>query len=193
VGVDGRALWRGRTQEHRNGRRGECFWLASGRQVARESTGPVVCFLPPGTRCFCETPLHPTVDGSGLWRGACTTGRGGCMLAIAHALVGQVELAAPLIFSGQQWARKAKRSARACGICTTAAALAGRIAAHIVADGAGGGQRGDAGRWQHALPGEITGPADTLYGCRARNPIAALAMALTTLVRLNCPRSHVPR
>ena len=104
-----------------------------------ESTGPVVVLSAHLDTVFpAGTPLNPAVDGDRLEApGACDNGAGLVgMLAIAHALV-KAKVDWPRHwFSLAMWARRAKAT------CADApplrqSALAGRIAAHIVLDGAG--------------------------------------------------------
>ncbi len=105
-----------------------------------ESTGPVVVLSAHLDTVFpAGTPLNPVVDGDRLEApGACDNGAGVAgMLAIAHALIqARVELPAPLIFLGNV-GEEGEGDLRGVRHLYSQSALAGRIAAHIVLDGAG--------------------------------------------------------
>jgi hypothetical protein len=114
-------------------------WLPAAK-LPPESSGPVVVLSAHLDTVFPgETPLHPVVDGDRLEApGACDNGAGVVgMLAIAHALVqARVELTAPLLFLGNV-GEEGEGDLRGVRHVYKQTALAGRIAAHIVLDGAG--------------------------------------------------------
>lgn len=115
-------------------------WLPTAK-LPPESTGPVVVLSAHLDTVFpAETPLKPVLDGDRLTApGACDNGAGVAgMLAIAQALVkAKVELAGSLIFIGNV-GEEGEGDLRGVRHLYSQSALAGRIAAHIVLDGAGG-------------------------------------------------------
>jgi acetylornithine deacetylase/succinyl-diaminopimelate desuccinylase-like protein len=165
-------------------------WLPAAR-LPPESTGPVVLLSAHLDTVFpAETPLHPTVDGERLVApGACDNGAGVVgMLAIAHALVeAKVELAAPLIFLGNV-GEEGEGDLRGVRHLYNGGALAGRIAAHIVLDGAGADSAVTQALGSTRFLVTITGPGGHSFtDAGTANPIAALAMALTTLDEIELP------
>ena len=165
-------------------------WLPAAR-LPPESTGPVVLLSAHLDTVFpAETPLHPTVDGERLVApGACDNGAGVVgMLAIAHALVeAKVELAAPLIFLGNV-GEEGEGDLRGVRHLYNGGALAGRIAAHIVLDGAGADSAVTQALGSTRFLVTITGPGGHSFtDAGTANPIAALAMALTPLDEIELP------
>ncbi len=164
------------------------------------------------------TPLHPVLDGDRLAApGACDNAAGVAgMLAIAHALIASgVELPAPLVLLGNvgeegegnlRGVRHIYSQSVSTGIpideasppgpiaapsahdTSPMASLAGRIAAHIVLDGAGA----DAavtqalGSSRHLIT--ITGPGGHSFtDAGTPNPIVALAQAMAALAETPLP------
>jgi len=165
-------------------------WLPAAR-LPPESTGPVVLLSAHLDTVFpAETPLHPAVDGERLTApGACDNGAGVVgLLAIAHALVeAKVELAAPLIFLGNV-GEEGEGDLRGVRQVYNGGALAGRIAAHIVLDGAGADSAVTQALGSRRFLVTITGPGGHSFtDAGTANPIAALAMALTTLEEIELP------
>ena len=109
-----------------------------------ESTGPIVVLSAHLDTVFpAGTPLHPTrVQNDGVDRleapGASDNGAGVAgMLAIVHALVhAMVDVPVPLLFLGNV-GEEGEGDLRGVRHLYGQGALAGRIAAHIVLDGAG--------------------------------------------------------
>lgn len=165
-------------------------WLSAAR-LPPESTGPVVLLSAHLDTVFpAETPLNPVVDGERLRApGACDNGAGVVgMLAIAHALVeAKVEMAAPLIFLGNV-GEEGEGDLRGVRQVYNGGALAGRIAAHIVLDGAGADSAVTQALGSRRFLVTITGPGGHSFtDAGTANPIAALAMALTTLEEIELP------
>ncbi len=165
-------------------------WLPAANLPA-ESTGPVVVLsahldtvFPP------ETPLHPKVDGDRLQvPGACDNCAGvSGMLAIAHALTqSHVELAAPLLFLGNV-GEEGEGNLRGVRHLYRPSALAGRIAAHIVLDGAGAEAAVTQALGSRRFRVTIIGPGGHSFtDAGTPNPIAALASALSVLTRTPLP------
>ena len=119
---------------------GNVFGRIAAAELPDESTGPVVVLSAHLDTVFPrETELSPRVDGDRLEApGSCDNGTGVVgMLALAHALVrSKVELPAPLIFLGNV-GEEGEGDLRGVRHFYETDLLAGRIAAHIVLDGAG--------------------------------------------------------
>lgn len=161
------------------------------RHLPPESTGPVVVLsahldtvFPP------ETPLNPVLEGERLSApGACDNGAGVAgLLALAHVLVhAQFEPPLPLIFLGNV-GEEGEGDLRGMRHLYNRTALGGRVAAHIVLDGAGADgvvtQALGSIRFQVA----ISGPGGHSFtDAGTPNPIAALACALAALAEIPLP------
>jgi acetylornithine deacetylase/succinyl-diaminopimelate desuccinylase-like protein len=157
-----------------------------------ESTGPVVVISAHLDTVFpAGTPLNPAVDGDRLTApGACDNGAGlAGMLAIAHALIhSQVELAAPLVFLGNV-GEEGEGDLRGMRQLYQSA-LAGRIAAHIVLDGAGADSAVTQALGSRRYRATVTGPGGHSFtDAGTPNPIAALASALAVLAETPLPQN----
>ncbi len=171
---------------------GNVFGFLPAANLPPESSGPVVVLSAHLDTVFpAETPLNPVLDGDRLEApGACDNGAGVAgMLAIAHALVaGQGRVAGAADFSGQCGRRRARATCAACAISTARAALAGRIAAHIVLDGAGRGLGRDPGPGQPPLPGHHQRSwRSQLYRRGNAQPHCRLVSALAVLAQTPLP------
>jgi acetylornithine deacetylase/succinyl-diaminopimelate desuccinylase-like protein len=137
-----------------------------------------------------ETPLHPLVSGDRLQvPGACDNCAGVAgMLAIAHALTqSQAGVAAPILFLGNV-GEEGEGDLRGVRHLYRQPALAGRICAHIVLDGAGAEQAVTQALGSRRFRVTITGPGGHSFtDAGTPNPIAALASALSVLVRTPLP------
>jgi tripeptide aminopeptidase len=156
-----------------------------------ESTGPVVVLSAHLDTVFpAETALHPIVDGDGLAApGACDNGAGlAGLLAIAHALVeARVELAAPL-FLVCNVGEEGEGDLRGVRHLYRQSPLSGRIAAHIVLDGAGGDAAVTQALGSRRYKITITGPGGHSFtDAGTPNPIAALSSAMATLAATPVP------
>jgi acetylornithine deacetylase/succinyl-diaminopimelate desuccinylase-like protein len=164
-------------------------WLPATR-LPVESTGPVVVLSAHLDTVFpAGTPLKPAVDGDRLEApGACDNGAGLVgMLAIAHALVkAKVELPVPLVFLGNV-GEEGEGDLRGMRHLYQSA-LAGRIAAHIVLDGAGADSAVTQALGSRRYRVTVTGPGGHSFtDAGTPNPIAALASALAVLAEAQVP------
>jgi acetylornithine deacetylase/succinyl-diaminopimelate desuccinylase-like protein len=165
-------------------------WLPAAK-LPPESTGPVVVLSAHLDTVFpAETPLKAVVDGERLEApGACDNCAGVVgMLAIAHALVkGKVELAAPLLFLGNV-GEEGEGDLRGVRHLYQQTALAGRIVAHIVLDGAGEDAAVTQALGSRRFQVTINGPGGHSFtDAGTVNPIAALAAALAVVAQTKLP------
>jgi acetylornithine deacetylase/succinyl-diaminopimelate desuccinylase-like protein len=156
-----------------------------------ESTGPLVVLSAHLDTVFpADTPLHPVLDGDRLTApGACDNGAGVIgMLAIAHALrEAKVELPAPLIFLGNV-GEEGEGDLRGVRHFYHQTPLAGRVAAHIVLDGAGADSAVTQALGSRRFQVTINGPGGHSFtDAGLPNPIAALAAALAALAEVSLP------
>jgi tripeptide aminopeptidase len=161
---------------------------------APESTGPIVVVsahldtvFPAGTTI---NPLLTVKDGADRLEapGACDNGAGIVgLLALAHALSqGHVELAVPLLFLGNvgEEGEGDLRGVRH----VYAGPLAGRIAAHVVLDGAGADSAVTQALGSRRFQVTISGPGGHSFtDAGTPNPIGALAAALAALNKTSIP------
>jgi acetylornithine deacetylase/succinyl-diaminopimelate desuccinylase-like protein len=165
-------------------------WLPAAK-LSPESTGPVVVLSAHLDTVFpAGTPLHPIVDGDRLQApGACDNGAGVVgMLAIAHALIqAKAELAVPLLFLGNV-GEEGEGDLRGVRHLYQQTALAGRIAAHIVLDGAGAESAVTQALGSRRYRVTVTGPGGHSFtDAGTPNPITALASALAVLAETPLP------
>ena len=170
---------------------GNIFGVLPATDLPPESTGPVVVLSAHLDTVFpANTPLNPVVDGDRLEApGACDNGAGLVgMLAIAHALVqSKAELAAPLVFLGNV-GEEGEGDLRGVRHLYEKSPLTGRIAAHIVLDGAGADSAVTQALGSRRYQVNITGPGGHSFtDAGTPNPIAALASALAVLVETPLP------
>ena len=167
-------------------------WLPAAK-LPSDSTGPVVVLSAHLDTVFpAETPLHPLVDGDRLQAPGATDNCAGVagMLAIAHALTqSQTELAAPLLFLGNV-GEEGEGDLRGVRHFYRQSALVGRIAAHIVLDGAGAEQAVTQALGSRRFRVIVTGPGGHSFtDAGTPNPIVALASALSVLARTPLPET----
>ena len=170
---------------------GNVFGFIPSKQIHPESTGPVVILSAHLDTVFpAETPLNPVVDGDRLEApGACDNGAGVVgMLAIAHALVrANVELPAPMILVGNV-GEEGEGDLRGVRHLYQNQALAGRIAAHIVLDGAGADSAVTQALGSRRYRVTVTGPGGHSFtDAGTPNPITALSSALVVLAETPLP------
>jgi len=170
---------------------GNVFGLLPAANLPPESTGPLVVLSAHIDTVFpAGTTLNPVLDGDRLAApGACDNGAGVVgMLAVAHALVqAKAELSAPLIFMGNV-GEEGEGDLRGVRHLYNQDALAGRIAAHIVLDGAGADSAVTQALGSRRFLVAITGPGGHSFtDAGAPNPIAALASALANLSEILLP------
>jgi len=170
---------------------GNVFGFIPSKQIHPESTGPVVILSAHLDTVFpAETPLNPVVDGHRLEApGACDNGAGVVgMLAIAHALVhGNIELTAPIILVGNV-GEEGEGDLRGVRHLYQNQTLAGRIAAHIVLDGAGADSAVTQALGSRRYRVTVTGPGGHSFtDAGTPNPITALSSALVVLAETPLP------
>lgn len=156
-----------------------------------ESSGPVVVLSAHLDTVFpAHTPLDVKCDGDSLVApGACDNGAGlAGMLALAHALIhAKVDLPAPLIFLGNV-GEEGEGDLRGVRHLYRQRALAGRIAAHIVLDGAGADAAVTQALGSRRYQITVSGPGGHSFtDAGTPNPIAALAAALAQLSEVHLP------
>ncbi|MGA7341489.1 MAG: M20/M25/M40 family metallo-hydrolase [Terracidiphilus sp.] len=170
---------------------GNVLGVMAGVDLPPESTGPVVLLSAHLDTVFpAETRLSPTLEGDRLTApGACDNGAGVAgLLAIAHALAhGKVELPAPLVFLGNV-GEEGEGDLRGVRYVYGQSALASRIAAHIVLDGAGADGAVTQALGSRRFLVTIGGPGGHSFtDAGTPNPIAAMATALGTLAETPLP------
>jgi acetylornithine deacetylase/succinyl-diaminopimelate desuccinylase-like protein len=156
-----------------------------------ESTGPVVVLSAHLDTVFpADTPLNPVVEGDRLVApGACDNGAGVAgMLALAHALSGsKIELPVPLIFLGNV-GEEGEGDLRGVRHFYSRGPFAGRVAAHIVLDGAGADSVVTQALGSRRFQVTIKGPGGHSFtDAGLPNPIAALAAALAVVAEISLP------
>lgn len=170
---------------------GNVYGTLAAVKLPPESSGPVVVLSAHLDTVFpAETPLHPVMDGDRLQApGSCDNGAGVAgMLAIARALVeAKIELPAPLIFLGNV-GEEGEGDLRGVRHFYNQRSLAGRVAAHIVLDGAGADSAVTQALGSRRYQVTINGPGGHSFtDAGTANPIAALATALATLSEVSLP------
>src|ERR1035437_4368507 len=170
---------------------GNVYGTLAAVKLPPESSGPVVVLSAHLDTVFpAETPLHPVMDGDRLQApGSCDNGAGVAgMLAIARALVeAKIELPAPLIFLGNV-GEEGEGDLRGVRHFYNQRSLAGRVAAHIVLDGAGADSAVTQALGSRRYQVTINGPGGHSFtDAGTANPIAALATALATLAEVSLP------
>jgi acetylornithine deacetylase/succinyl-diaminopimelate desuccinylase-like protein len=174
---------------------GNVFGILPAADLPPESTGPVILLSAHLDTVFpAETPLNPIVHGDRLTApGACDNGAGVAgMLAIAHALVhSKAELPAPLVFLGNV-GEEGEGDLRGMRHLYDQNALAGRIAAHVILDGAGADGAVTLALGSRRFLVTVSGPGGHSFtDAGTPNPIAAMASALAVLSETTLP--DVPR
>jgi len=159
--------------------------------LSADSTGPVVVLSAHIDTVFpADTPLNPILNDDRLEApGACDNAAGVVgLLAIANALVqAKVELPAALLFLCNV-GEEGEGDLRGVRYFYNQAALAGRIAAHIVLDGAGADSAVTQALGSRRFLAQITGPGGHSFtDAGTPNPIAALASALAVLAATELP------
>jgi acetylornithine deacetylase/succinyl-diaminopimelate desuccinylase-like protein len=170
---------------------GNVFGILPAAKLPPESTGPVIVLSAHLDTVFpAGTSLNPVVDGDRLKApGACDNGAGVVgMLCIVHALIqAKVALSTPLIFLGNV-GEEGEGDLRGVRYVYNQNALAGRIAAHIVLDGAGADSAVTQALGSRRYQVSITGPGGHSFtDAGTPNPIAALASALAFLAQTPLP------
>lgn len=170
---------------------GNAIGILLARHLPAESTGPVVVVSAHLDTVFpAGTPLHPVVEGERLTApGACDNGAGVAgLLAIARALTESgVELAVPVVLLGNV-GEEGEGDLRGVRHFYERSALAGRVAAHVVLDGAGADAAVTQALGSRRYRVTVTGPGGHSFtDAGTVNPIAALAAALAALAETELP------
>jgi len=170
---------------------GNVIGILPATSLPDESTGPVVVLSAHLDTVFpAETVLNPVVIGERLEApGACDNGAGVVgLLAIAHALVqAKVERAVPLVLLGNV-GEEGEGDLRGVRHFYSQSPLAGRIAAHIVLDGAGADSVVTQALGSRRFQVSVTGPGGHSFtDAGTPNPIAALATALAEVAQTELP------
>jgi tripeptide aminopeptidase len=156
-----------------------------------DSTGPVVVLSAHLDTVFpADTPINVVRDGERLLApGASDNGAGVAgMLAIVHALLdAKVELPAPIIFLGNV-GEEGEGDLRGVRHFYSQQPLAGRIAGHIVLDGAGADSVVTQALGSRRFQVTINGPGGHSFtDAGTVNPIIALGAALAQLAEISLP------
>lgn len=156
-----------------------------------ESTGPVVVLSAHLDTVFpADTVLDPVLEGDRLQApGACDNAAGVVgMLAIVHALRhAGIEFAAPLVLLGNV-GEEGEGDLRGVRHFYEQNPLAGRVAAHIVLDGAGADSAVTQALGSRRYRVTVTGPGGHSFtDAGTPNPISALATALTRVAETPLP------
>ncbi len=170
---------------------GNAIGILPAEHLPPESTGPVVVLSAHLDTVFpADTPLDPVVDGDRLTAPGASDNAAGVagMLAIAHALIAsQIQLPAPLVFVGNV-GEEGEGDLRGIRHLYRESPLRGRIAAHIVLDGAGADAAVTQALGSSRFQATINGPGGHSFtDAGTPNPIAALAVALAELAETELP------
>lgn len=170
---------------------GNVFGVLPAAALPPESTGPVVLLSAHLDTVFpAGTPLHPAIDGPRLTApGACDNGAGVAgLLAIAFALLhAGADLPVPLVCMGNV-GEEGEGDLRGMRHLYGRTPLGGRVAAHIVLDGAGADGAVTQALGSRRFLVSITGPGGHSFtDAGTPNPIAALASALAVVAETALP------
>jgi tripeptide aminopeptidase len=163
--------------------------------VGQDKTGPVILLSAHLDTVFpADTPLDPVLDGDRLeGPGACDNAAGVIgMLALAHALSqsfseSQLPAGATLIFAGNV-GEEGEGDLRGVRSIYQHSPFAGRIAAHIVLDGAGAETAVTQALGSRRYRVSISGPGGHSFtDAGTVNPILVLALALNNLAQTPLP------
>jgi tripeptide aminopeptidase len=159
--------------------------------LPEESTGPLVVLSAHLDTVFpAHTPINPTRDGDRLLApGACDNAAGiAGMLAIAHALIeAKVEVPVPILFLGNV-GEEGEGDLRGVRHFYSNVPLAGRVAAHIVLDGAGADSAVTQALGSRRFQVTVNGPGGHSFtDAGTANPIVALAAALAQFADVPIP------
>jgi tripeptide aminopeptidase len=170
---------------------GNAIALLPATKLPPESTGHVVLISAHLDTVFpAGTPIQPVFEGDTLRApGACDNAAGVAgLLAIVHAIVeSRIELPVPLVFLGNV-GEEGEGDLRGVRYLYQHNPLAGRIAAHIVLDGAGADSAVTQALGSRRYDVSITGPGGHSFSdAGTPNPIAALAAALAAVAETPLP------
>jgi tripeptide aminopeptidase len=170
---------------------GNVFGVLTGAGLPPESTGPVILLSAHLDTVFpADTLLKPKLEGYRLAApGACDNGAGVVgMLAIAHALHhAKIDVPVTLVFLGNV-GEEGEGDLRGMRQIYGQSALGGRVAAHIVLDGAGVDGAVTQALGSRRFQVTIHGPGGHSFtDAGTPNPIAAMATALAVLAETDLP------
>jgi acetylornithine deacetylase/succinyl-diaminopimelate desuccinylase-like protein len=170
---------------------GNVLGILPATKLPPEGTGPLVLLSAHLDTVFpADTPLQPVLANDRLEApGACDNAAGVVgMLAVVHALLGVgMELPAPLVVLGNV-GEEGEGDLRGVRHFYEHSALAGRVAAHIVLDGAGTDAAVTQALGSRRYRITVTGPGGHSFtDAGMPNPIAALAMALARVAETPLP------
>ena len=170
---------------------GNVMGMLPATNLPAESTGPVVLLSAHLDTVFpADTPLRPVLADDRLEApGACDNATGVVgMLAVVHALLrAGVELPAPLVVLGNV-GEEGEGDLRGVRHFYEHSAFAGRVAAHIVLDGAGADAAVTRALGSRRFRVTVTGPGGHSFSdAGTPNPIAALATALAVVAETELP------
>lgn len=170
---------------------GNVLGILPAANLPPESSGPVIVLSAHLDTVFpIETTLHPIQEGDRLLApGACDNGAGlAGLLAIAYALIhARIELPVPVVFVCNV-GEEGEGDLRGVRHLYALSPLAGRIAAHIVLDGAGDDAAVTQALGSRRYKVAIAGPGGHSFtDAGTPNPIAALAVALAALAEIPLP------
>jgi tripeptide aminopeptidase len=170
---------------------GNVMGVLPATKLPPESTGHVILLSAHLDTVFpADTPLHPVLANDRLEApGACDNAAGVVgMLAVVHALSrAGVELPAPLVVLGNV-GEEGEGDLRGVRHFYEHSAFAGRVAAHIVLDGAGADAAVTRALGSRRFRVTVTGPGGHSFSdAGTPNPIAALAMALAAVAETQLP------
>ena len=170
---------------------GNVLGMLPATKLPAENTGPVVLLSAHLDTVFpADTPLHPALAGDRLQApGACDNAAGVVgMLAVVHALLrAGVELPAALVVLGNV-GEEGEGDLRGVRHFYEHNTLAGRVAAHIVLDGAGAEAVVTQAVGSRRYRVTVIGPGGHSFtNAGTPNPIAALAMALAGVAETPLP------
>jgi len=164
---------------------GNVFGIIATPESGTSGDGPVVVLSAHLDTVFpADTPLEPVVDGDRIEApGSCDNASGIIgMLGIAHALSeAKMPLGATLVFCGNV-GEEGEGDLRGVRNLYSSSRFAGRVAAHIVLDGAGAETAVTQALGSRRYRVTVTGPGGHSFTDAGRpNPILVLALALSKL------------
>ena len=174
---------------------GNVMGSVAAAHLPAESSGPIVVLSAHLDTVFpADTPLHPLLESEDGHRrltapGACDNGAGVAgLLAIAQAVVhAGVQLAAPLLLLANV-GEEGEGDLRGVRHFYEQPELAGRVAAHIVLDGAGADSAVTQALGSRRFQVTVNGPGGHSFtDAGTPNPIAALAAAMTRMSQARLP------
>lgn len=170
---------------------GNVIGVLPAAKLPLESTGPIVLLSAHLDTVFpIDTPLQPVISGDRLEApGACDNAAGVVgMLAVVQALLrAGVDLPAPLVVLGNV-GEEGEGNLRGVRHFYEHSAFAGRVAAHIVLDGAGADAAVTQALGSRRYRVAVTGPGGHSFSDAGMpNPIAALATALAAVAETPLP------